>query len=270
MNQEDLHRLILALGTQDKRADELTLRMEDLESLVTLGDWLTGQRLAIGGIDPTTVADGDGHLAGNLTVGDGTGARHLTIDGASGYHRNLVFQSGGVDRWRIRTQNTAESGSDVGSDFEIVARTDAGAYLSTPIKIWRKTGAIQLGGADFYTVPWTDYSGTSTLVGWTSYTTKVIEYKKIGKLVFVHYNIVGTSDPGANGIYARFSLPYNEGVGGIPYHVSFIMNNGVRAFGWCYMSGATCYFTKSATAATNGWSQSGQKRLFGQFFYEAA
>ena len=29
-------------------------------------------------------------------------------------------------------------------------------------------------------VPWTDYSATSTIVGWTSYTTKEIWYKKIG------------------------------------------------------------------------------------------
>ena len=42
-------------------------------------------------------------------------------------------------------------------------------------------------------VAWTDYSATSTIVGWSSYTTKSIFYKKIGKLVFVQFVISGVA-----------------------------------------------------------------------------
>ena len=55
-------------------------------------------------------------------------------------------------------------------------------------------------------VAWTDYSATSTIVGWTSYTTKEIWYKKIGKIVFVTFHIAGTSDD----TVANFTVPFSN------------------------------------------------------------
>lgn len=87
------------------------------------------------------LADGS-RIADTLTIGDGTGARYLDIDGAAGSARQLRYRTAGVNRWIVRANNTAEGGSDAGSDFEISARDDAGAQLSIPLKIIRSTGDI--------------------------------------------------------------------------------------------------------------------------------
>ena len=49
----------------------------------------------------------------------------------------------------------------------------------------------------------TDYSSTSTIVGWSAYTTKQIKYKMIGSVYFVFFNIAGTS----NSTTTYFTLP---------------------------------------------------------------
>jgi hypothetical protein len=59
--------------------------------------------------------------------------------------------------------------------------------------------------ADVYTTAWTDYAATSTIVGWSGSPTKLIYYKKVGKLVFVQFEIFGTSDNAG----ATFTLPYD-------------------------------------------------------------
>lgn len=50
---------------------------------------------------------------------------------------------------------------------------------------------------------WIDYSATSTIVGWASFTVKQIFYKQIGKVVHVAVDLEGTSN--ASGI--TFTLP---------------------------------------------------------------
>jgi hypothetical protein len=93
-------------------------------------------------------------VPGNFTIGDGTGGKSLTIDGASGNVRDFLIQSGGNNRWILRVNSASESGGNVGSDIELIARKDDGTYLSTPLKIIRSTGAVRInqglsvGGAD--------------------------------------------------------------------------------------------------------------------------
>jgi hypothetical protein len=65
------------------------------------------------------------------------------------------------------------------------------------------SGTTNTFSGDLYTVTWTDYSGSSTIVGWTTPTAK-IRYKKIGKLVWVQYQITGTSNAGTT----SFTLPF--------------------------------------------------------------
>jgi len=52
---------------------------------------------------------------------------------------------------------------------------------------------------------WVDYSATSTIVGWSSFTTKIIKYRVLGKQVFVYCVINGTS----NSTTTSFTLPNN-------------------------------------------------------------
>ena len=91
------------------------------------------------------LADGSRICSGDFTVGDGTGASTVFIKGASGNNRTLAFNTGDEARWYIiGADNTAESGSNVGSDFSIHRYDDAGAWIATVLKATRSTGDISM------------------------------------------------------------------------------------------------------------------------------
>lgn len=78
-----------------------------------------------------TVTSGLSALAGSAT---------LLANAATSQAKQVSFQTAGVLRWITRSSATAESGSDAGSNYEIVARTDAGGAIDTPVAIARATG----------------------------------------------------------------------------------------------------------------------------------
>jgi hypothetical protein len=62
----------------------------------------------------------------------------LRINGAAGTAtRRIDFESAGVDRFRVRIDEAAESGSNAGSNFRIEARADDGSAIYTPVIINR-------------------------------------------------------------------------------------------------------------------------------------
>lgn len=67
-------------------------------------------------------------------------------------------------------------------------------------------GGVDKVETDIYKTAWTDYSNTSTIVGFDSYANKYIKYKEIGKTCFVKFWIeAGTSAAQSNAVY--FTLP---------------------------------------------------------------
>lgn len=73
---------------------------------------------------------------------------------------------------------------------------------------------------------WTDYSATSTINGWSSFTTKFIQYYKIGKLVTVQFFLSGTS----NSATTNFTVPFttvNTAGTRVFMLTSAIVDNGV-------------------------------------------
>ena len=208
---------------------------------------------------------------GNLIVGDGTGAKSLNIDGAAGQQRHLAFQSAGLDRWRIITNNEAESGSDAGSNLLIQSREDDGTFLNNTIKIWRDSGDIQIGAGDLYSVPWTDYEDDSSITGWSSFTTKVLEYKRVGNLVFCNYRFSG---PG-NATSVSFTLPdVAHSASRFVHKPGRTKDNNVWGTGLAYgrTSGSLVVFGKQETSGVSGsWSSgTGTRVLEGSFWYESA
>lgn len=129
--------------------------------------------------------------------------------------------------------------------------------------VWSQTVQVTSGG-DFHTTAWQDYGATSTIVGFSTVATKVINYKKIGKLVFVNFTIAGTS----NATNLTFTLPFANAV-----EVNFFAaarDNGADqatpSEGNLSTSGSTV--TMSKTFASGAWTNSGQKIVYGQFFYQ--
>ena len=67
----------------------------------------------------------------------------LTLTGTvAGNVRQLKFQTSGSDRWYITPSFGAESGSNVGSDFQILRFNDSAGFLGTPLLITRSTGVV--------------------------------------------------------------------------------------------------------------------------------
>lgn len=56
------------------------------------------------------------------------------------------------------------------------------------------TNILRMTATEVFSTDYTDYSAVSTVTGWAATPTKLIYYKKIGKLTFVWFNITGTSN----------------------------------------------------------------------------
>lgn len=67
----------------------------------------------------------------------------FTIDGDSGRVRQIIWQTGGVARWILQADETAEGGNNVGSDLVLMNRNDAGGFMSQPVRVKRETGEFQ-------------------------------------------------------------------------------------------------------------------------------
>ena len=107
---------------------------------------------------------------------------------------------------------------------------------------------------------WVDYSATSTIVGWSSFTTKVLKYRVIGKQIFFIVEFDGTS----NSTSATFTMPSNTINSILTY--GWAKNNGVSnpqalIYTTANSNTITCYNGNSST-----WTASGSKGFQCQFF----
>lgn len=82
-------------------------------------------------------------VVGNLTMtkADPTVLLNASAGTQTG---SLVFRTSGNDRWRISKNNTAEGGSNAGSDLVINRYNDAGTLLGTAITVTRSSGLTTL------------------------------------------------------------------------------------------------------------------------------
>jgi hypothetical protein len=92
----------------------------------------TNNRLGIG----TTTPLGILHLK---RTADTT---RMVMDGDAGQSKIITYRTAGLQRFGLYVNNTAESGSNAGSDFAVRAYSDAGTLLSTPLFIQRSTGNV--------------------------------------------------------------------------------------------------------------------------------
>lgn len=119
--------------------------------------------------------------------------------------------------------------------------------------------------SNYITGGWTDYSGTSTIVGWSSFVTKVLKYKKVGTLVCVTFYITGTS----NNVATTFTLPFASVA--IIENLTRVQDNG-GGFDVGLLavapSGSTVTFYPDLIGS--GWTAANDKSVVGQFFYEVA
>lgn len=111
---------------------------------------------------------------------------------------------------------------------------------------------------------WVDYSATSTIVGWSSYITKKIYYRIIGKQLFVRWYLEGTS----NSTSTSFTLPFNN-INMAQVMSSFCVNNGAPILGNSFMS-ENSNICQGLNGGGTPWTASGSKSFAGNLFIQIA
>jgi len=96
-------------------------------------------------IEDGSVGIGTSAPVGILHLYKSAAATRLAIDGDAGQNRLISYRTGALQRFGLYVNNTAESGSNAGSNFAIRAYSDAGTLLSTPFFIERATGNVGIG-----------------------------------------------------------------------------------------------------------------------------
>jgi hypothetical protein len=111
------------------------------------GKLLTTNGTSASWSNAVTVSGSNATVTGTLTVngttasvGAGTGSIISKLNGAAGSYKLSIYQSAGVDRWYAGLAAGAESGSDGGAPYSIVALTDAGAVIDNALLITRAAG----------------------------------------------------------------------------------------------------------------------------------
>ncbi|MFH1231580.1 MAG: hypothetical protein V1709_08815 [Planctomycetota bacterium] len=180
-----------------------------------------------------------------------------------------IFQylTAGVDTLANNAVTTSKilDGTIVNADINGAAAI-AGSKLGTLGTIVAGAGIIP--DVNLEAVPWTDYTATSVITGWSAFTAnKFIRYKRMGKTVFVAFWLEGTS----NSVQVRFTLPYPADNVGVNYGGALTRagDNGGSITTACGMilapTGATVEcFTDMYTAP---WTNAFGKNVQGQFWY---
>jgi hypothetical protein len=95
----------------------------------TVGIIIEGQGIAIG-------TDFYGGVAIAPLTGDGV----LQLNSVAGNASYVAYETGGVLRWSVLRNTTAESGGNSGSNLQITRYSDAGSAIDSPLVINRATG----------------------------------------------------------------------------------------------------------------------------------
>lgn len=153
-----------------------------------------------------------------------------SLNTAAGSKREYWIYTAGVARWKWGVTSTAESGSDAGSNWNLLAFTDAGAAIDTPINIARVAG-----GAMTLTRPIVQSAKTTTY--------NAIATEGNGVPAIVKKTRV-TAQSAANASICTYTTPASDG----SYEVSANMN--VTASTTLVTTLSVSYTDESNTART--------------------
>lgn len=137
----------------------------DLPSITAYGTFQTTRNASFG----TTITTAAAIYIGNNTLAASSG---VNINSAGAQLRDVNFQTAGVNTWSVRCANEAQSGADAGASFQVVARTDAGVAIDSPITVVRASaGAVTLGGATLRPISFTGSAKSTSPTGGVGYAT---------------------------------------------------------------------------------------------------
>jgi hypothetical protein len=117
----------------------------------------------------------------------------MVMDGDAGQSKIITYRTGGLQRFGLYVNNTAESGANAGSDFAVRSYNDAGTLLSTPLFIKRSTGNVGIGTVapgNILSISQTNTSSATTLE--LTNTSQGSNTTKSAQLLFRLTDTVGT------------------------------------------------------------------------------
>jgi len=125
--------------------------------------------------------------------------------------------------------------------------------------------ADQVAGGNM--LDWVDYSAISTVEGWSSFTTKEIQYRYLNlNTVLVNFVLIGTS----NSVDTSFTLP-STCLSPIACSSGAVGDNGVLSVNpgsiVCLVSTDTVILSSDLTGSN--WTAVGTKTISGQFIYRS-
>ena len=248
---------------------------------------ITSKRLGIGTGGPSEKLEVSGNIKSDTVKTDALKLNGIIADSIIGLNQvtgNLANSTTDLDTvWSSVFDGNRLYLTDAGGADSLLIYDDGDTTRfesDNPIKIGAGSIIIDASGdvtigddlavtGDISTVQWTTYGGTSTIVGWTSNTSTLINYKKVGNLVFVQFYIDGVSDA----TNVTFTLPFTQiSTNGVELKVAIqVGNNGLPST----TSGLLTLSPNSATVscfldmAGAIWTASNNKRVQGQFWYQA-
>ena len=112
---------------------------------------------------------------------------------------------------------------------------------------------------------WTDYTSSSNIVGWGNPNGKIF-YKVLDDLVFVKYDIAGTS----NDVETTFTVPFTSGAYNSSIFVAnmFKDNGGAYGVGFSSLPQSSTVVVFYAGPFPTGWTASHEKEIYGEFWYK--
>lgn len=134
-----------------------TFEFANLEKLISWrGSSPSTQQIIIDAIDSNLLTPANAFVSNggtgtpnifinNFIAGTGRLTGNTYVNAAPGANRELGFRSNGINRWLIRANNANESGSNAGTDLQIIRRDDSGNDLGAVLDMERATGNVQLG-----------------------------------------------------------------------------------------------------------------------------
>jgi hypothetical protein len=190
-------------------------------------------------------------------------SRNITglAGGADG--RVLLLHNVGANAIVLKDESASSTAANrfaLSADITLAADQVAVVQYDSTSSRWR---AIAFVGGVLET-SWTDYSASSTVTGWSSFSTKQIYYKDIGKTRFVQILIDGTSNststsltlPSASSNTADYRGPIRTDDNSTINIGHFALDKN--------SSTVNAYYGPSASA----WTASGTKRLLGTIIYQ--
>ena len=205
-----------------------------------------GVPLTITGALTATTLNAGGIYCNGTNCGIGTSSPIVNFQVHTGTNENLMVQ--GTNPIGIAGYN------DAGSSF-IKLNLDGNPLVINSVS-----------NADVYTNALADYSGSSTIVGFSVVSSKLVQTKRVGKSVWVNYVLTGTSN--ANTI--SFTVPYQSASTGATYNtIGFTLTNGTYATGVSLIPNSSYVVTVYPTAAQGNWTN-GTSNIAGQFTYQSA